>query len=78
MLAGGVAEDARDDEDHGRERDHVRDVLVRPVARVLVRRRRQAHDHVCDDGGGHDRQADAAEERKPSKLPLDRPSRFYH
>ena len=78
MAAGGVSDDARYDEDHGGERDHVREMLVRPMAHVLVRRRHQTHDHVRNEGGGHDREADAAEEREPSKLSPDSSSRFYH
>ena len=78
MAAGGVSDDARYDEDHGGERDHVREMLVRPMAHVLVCRRRQAHDHVRHEGGGHDREADAAEERKPSELSPYRLCRFYH
>jgi len=78
MATGAVSNDARNDEDHGGERDHVREMLVRPMTHVLVCRRRQANDHVRREGGGHDRHADAAEEREPSKLPPDRPNRFYN
>jgi len=78
MAAGGVSDDAGQDEDHGGERDHVREMLVRPMAHVLVRRRNQGHDHVRHEGRGHDRNADAADDRKPSKLAPDCSRPFYH
>lgn len=57
MAPGAVQGDAGEDEDHGRDRDEVGDVLLRPEpGTVVVRCWREVHDQV--DRDAHDRQRD--------------------
>ena len=78
MVAGTVEDDAGQNEDHPEQTGQVSEVLLRSMARVLVRHRRRVQDHVGHEGGEHERQADAGEHRCPTDLTPDVARMVYH
>jgi hypothetical protein len=64
LTASAVSDDARQDEDHAGDTDHVRDVLrAEPGVHVLARRA-EVQDHVERAAGCHHGEADEHQERE--------------
>lgn len=79
MPAGGVDDDAREDEDHPEDPGQVSEVLVRHESGVMVVcRRGELDEDVANDRQRQECQADAHQERQLVDLVPDGARGLYH
>ena len=71
LAAGAVADDARKDEDHAGDTDHVRHVLRAESGVDVLARRTEMQDHVECTAGCHHGKADEHQQRESTDVAQD-------